>query len=127
MRYLSFILYLFLILSCAQDDNTIPNLHERFAGEWRGTFDGDDGGTWQATFSDNGTFNGVMISGNSENEYRLQGTISDSGFLQANYAIAGRNVGSFVGQLTPNIGSGIWENTQNQREGRWQGSKIVNK
>lgn len=127
------ILFAFVLLSsaavtsCAEDDNTIPNLTEKYAGNWSGSYKGIDNGTWKATINADGQVNGFIVSTTFNATYTMKGSVDAKGSLNATYAATGQTVGSFRGEVTETLGSGIWKNVQGTTEGTWSGLKEESK
>ncbi len=123
------ILFVFMVLnslaaaSCAEDDSSIPNLTEKYAGHWSGSYKGIDKGTWQATINTDGEVNGFIVSTTLNTTYIIKGSVDARGSLNATYAATGQTVGSFRGEITETLGSGIWKNVQGTTEGTWSGLK----
>lgn len=125
---LAFLTLLFLTLTwgCAQDDNAVPVLTEKFTGEWSGSFSGTEKGSWTAVMEPTGVLSGTIQSENSTNTYTLKGMVTADGSLKATYALSGQTIGSFKGELTKSIGSGIWKSADEVSEGIWIGNKKDN-
>ena len=67
-----------LIFACSSDDSSDNN--SQFEGEWSGTFDGGDSGTWTATVDSDGSLVGNVYSSVFEESYSATGAF----FLNGN-------------------------------------------
>ena len=112
-----------LLVSCSSDNSDDNNPQELvFAGEWSGTFSGDDSGTWNATIGTSGTVNGEAFSSAAQQIFPLTGTITNEGEFRATAGTA-ENGATFSGTFTVDSSSGTWENAANQISGTWTGSR----
>lgn len=128
MKVFFFLCSLLLLLSgtssCAQDDNVVPVLTEKYAGHWSGTYTGTDKGTWKAKIDSNGQLEGSVVSDSTALSYTLKGSVTAEGSLRATYVLSGQTLGSFKGEITKTLGSGIWKNADESSQGTWVGLKM---
>jgi len=118
---------LFLILlclplmftSCKKEEE--ENLDSPYVGYWSGTYfyDGDVAGLWSAAISTNGDVNGTALNIVGE-ETNLNGTVTTNGYFTATLVEIGIN---FIGQLSSDTGSGIWNVDTNSETGTWDLNK----
>ena len=134
------LLYIFLGLSlmfgCSDDPVTNatdsdPNSAEsEFKGLWSGTFSGEDNGALTFTVQNTGIVVGSFTSKDYNEIYSFSGSVDENGEILASITLE-NVVGSFVGNLNNNLGSGSY--SVNSRDGDFQGrsstddeSRIVN-
>ncbi len=122
---ITFLLLTTLIISCSSDDSDDNQQELLFAGEWSGTFSGDDSGTWSATIGASGTVSGQAFSNNAQDIFPLTGTLATDGEFRATAGTA-ENGATFIGTFTVDSSSGTWENTADQISGTWTGSRNGN-
>lgn len=115
----------FLAVSCSSDDNTPAeqlNPYDKFEGTWKGTFSGDtEGGIWTATFDKNGKATGTLST--ESYEFELEGQVSESGEINAEYTNGTTLVGEMNGTMTETTASGSWESSLLRISGTWEGAK----
>lgn len=116
------LLILFLTLvnfSCSNDDD-VQEIN--FAGNWAGTYAGDDSGTFAVTIGTDGKVTGDAFSNNLHQSLPLNGQIDSSGELDAVLGSA-QNGASFTGQFSATTAIGTWNNPSFQGSGSWSGTK----
>lgn len=113
----------FWAVSCSSDDNSpAVNPYEKFQGTWTGTFSGDtEGGTWVATFDENGKASGTLST--ESYEFELEGEVSENGEISAEYYTETTLVGKMSGTMTEATASGTWESPLLNISGTWEGTK----
>ena len=116
--YLILILLSFSIYSCSKSDDNSSDL----AGNWSGTFTGDEIGTWTATISESGIVIGKVKVTNFAIESELNGNVSSGGKFTATVGTTSLGY-KFDGQLNGSTGSGTWENSNKTHVGSWSGIK----
>ncbi|RDY60165.1 hypothetical protein [Flagellimonas nanhaiensis] len=109
----------FVTLGCSSDGDEAPEID--FYGNWFGTFDGDDSGTFSVFIHEDGSVTGDAVSNNLQQTLPLNGQINDSGNLNAVLGSA-ENGATFTGRFTETTSSGTWNNPSNG-SGTWTGSK----
>ena len=124
---------LFACSSESADDNinsNNSNLESEFKGLWSGSFSGQDNGTWTLTVQNTGIVVGSFTSKDHNEIYSFSGSVDENGGIQASIILE-NVVGSFVGNLNNNLGSGSY--SVNNRDGDFQGrlstddeSRIIN-
>jgi hypothetical protein len=119
------------VLSCSEDDSnpapkTITENKDEpnaYMGQWNGTFDGGDNGTWTLNIDSLGKYTGTIESFGTQTGYPINGTVSDSGSFNGSILVE-QNLVRFIGQgKDGNSVSGTWINEGNALEGSWQGNK----
>ena len=133
LLYLFLVLGLFACSSESADDNinsNNSNLESEFKGLWSGSFSGQDNGTWTLTVQNTGIVVGSFTSKDHNEIYSFSGSVDENGGIQASIILE-NVVGSFVGNLNNNLGSGSY--SVNNRDGDFQGrlstddeSRIIN-
>lgn len=117
------------LFSCKEEaDNTVPQVQKKdhaYKGNWHGTFEGDDSGTWEMLADSLGKFQGEMYSNNSKQSYPLTGSIDDNGKFDALIIVGGDTI-NFDGQGSGGTtASGTWENPVIMIDGTWMGAKDI--
>lgn len=107
-----------VFFSCSKDDD--ESFVSDYKGEWSGTYEGSDKGTWSVTIDANGNITGEAISDYSFT-YTLSGTVNDGGDFNATTGSASNNT-TFTGKLYETEGYGSWENSLGY-SGLWQGER----
>ena len=112
----------FAFNSCKDETTTpkpvVPVYVFPYAGDWTGTYAGDDQGTVSIAIDSIGNLAGSAYSENVMTTFTLSGTVDSSGNLTAASASTGA---TFAGKLTPTTGSGTWVN--NTISGTWSATK----
>ncbi|UGS22930.1 hypothetical protein [Flavobacterium channae] len=116
------ILILIINFSCLNNDDSSSNINSNFVGNWSGTFNGDDTGTWDVNVSSNGTVSGTAYSITFSDNYQIQGSVNNNGELTATIGTSDVG-GEFIGQLNGNNANGIWNNSEAEMNGNWIGTK----
>ncbi len=112
----------FSVVSCNSDDNAQENPYEIYAGDWSGTFSGDDEGTWSASIDQNGYVIGTLVSNIATFPMSIEGQVSQNGEVDMEYFdVGGNQVGTMTGSLTADTATGNWSGFDMQ--GTWEGSK----
>ena len=108
-----------IFTTCKKEEE--ETLNSPFVGYWSGTYsyDGDVVGLWSGTISTNGDVNGTASNIMGE-ETNLNGTVTINGDFTATLEEIGIN---FIGQLSSDFGSGIWNVYTNSETGTWEGNK----
>lgn len=126
MKNLIILLTLFTLVfqSCNNDDDdpiAEDVIISPYAGMWKGTYDGDDSGTWWAEVSESGDpIRGGSYSNNAGlSQGNKSGSISADGLWLnvANNGTEGRS------QIEGNKVTGTWYNPNNNLSGTSEGSK----
>lgn len=122
-----FTLLMFLLFAAGScSDKTTPepeNTDHAAMGDWSGTFEGGDNGTWQMTVDSEGAFSGSFFSTNSQSSNSIDsGFVDDNGAMSAVINVNGVIL-DFSGQVTGNSASGTWGNPSINITGTWTGSK----
>lgn len=112
-----------LIFACSSDDSSDNNYNSsQFEGEWSGTFDGGDSGTWTATVDSDGFAVGNAYSSVFEESYSATGTFSSNGNVVL--AVGNASTGAtFTGQANSSSVDGVWDNEGAELSGTWSGNK----
>ncbi|HPF51530.1 MAG TPA: hypothetical protein PK335_08135 [Draconibacterium sp.] len=119
--YLLLILLSFGINSCSKNSDNSESPYE-FAGNWSGTYTGDESGTWSATISASGVVTGTAIESSTSYQSGLNGDVSSDGTFTATVGTTTQGY-EFVGQLNGNSISGTWSNASSNHNGTWSGTK----
>lgn len=101
-------------------EGTGGNPGEAYAGDWSGTFTGDDTGTFDVTINANGTITGSGYSNSYSETFSLSGSINSNGQFSAGSTSTGA---SFTGTVSGNSMSGNWNNTNTGDSGTFSGTK----
>lgn len=121
MKKVILVLVMILAFSCSSDDDSVSN---DFAGQWAGTYSGDDNGTWRVNVTSTGIVSGVTTKDNGV-EFEVIGSVDNNGSLTA--ALGSTDSGSeFVGVLDREGNcSGTWTNVSVTPNyfGSWVGSR----
>jgi hypothetical protein len=128
-------LFLFLTVmtctfqSCSSDDGVIDELISEepvispFEGTWRGTWDGDDSGTWTMEISVNSVViksSFFSVNGNATYQGAIGDVISTNGsFVSSPSELGGISMGQFTGETV----EGTWENPTNGLRGTFEGKR----
>ncbi len=92
------------------------------AGNWSGTFIGDESGTWTATISESGVVTGTAEVTSLSIKSVLNGNVSSDGKFTATVGTTSLGY-NFDGKLNGNSGSGTWKNSSETQSGSWSGTK----
>ena len=115
------------LFSCSEeDDSVIPivvDAKSKYVGKWAGTYTGVVYGEWDATVSQTGQFIGKTIAEDGNFVFLIIGSVSDEGYLNADFYFNNMVIGEFNGELSELSGQGHWTNTAFSLTGIWQGSK----
>lgn len=124
-------LLLFMVTSCSKEDDPVvttpdptpqPTEHA-YKGDWSGTFEGDDNGTWEMTVDKDGKFTGNAFSNNGQSSLPMTGSIDDKGVFTAEIDVNGVIL-DFTGQgVDGKTASGTWHNPDANISGTWSGAK----
>ncbi len=119
------ILFLFLftvtIFSCEKEETV--DLRASAAGEWSGTFEGDDMGTWTMSIKPDGTLTGGLLSTNVPGiTFPGTGIVRADGSISANIQVS-TSTSVMTGKINGNEMSGTWLNSTAVITGTWKGSK----
>src|SRR5690606_39302691 len=96
--------------------------HSRFSRDWSSDVCSSDlGGTWTATFDENGKAIGILSTNNYS--FDLTGQVSENGKITAQYKNETTEVGTMTGTMTATSASGTWKSPLLNIEGVWEGSK----
>ncbi|MBK1896471.1 hypothetical protein [Chryseobacterium paridis] len=119
-KFFFLLLAAFTFIGCSSDDDTIYD----YIGTWSGTYAGSDKGVWNVVVASDGTVKGTMHSDVNNENYKIDGHLSDSGELNASLGLPAD--GEFRGNFdTDKKGSGSWTNEvpTPTRSGSWSGEK----
>jgi hypothetical protein len=97
--------------------------NSEFAGQYTGTFSGDDYGTFSVTVDSQGNISGTAWSNRYEEQYSISGTISSSGQI---YMVAGNvDTGATFQGSADSSGNmqGTWEDPYYGNSGVFSGTK----
>jgi hypothetical protein len=112
-----------LIFACSSDDSSNNNYNSsQFEGDWSGTFDGGDSGTWTVTVDSNGSAVGNGYSNLLEEPFSATGTFSSNGSVTLTTGNASTGA-TFTGQANSSSVDGVWNNEGAELSGTWSGSK----
>ena len=112
-----------ILLSCSSNGDDTNELDiEELSGNWFGTFEGDDSGTWAVFAYPDGRVTGTAVSNNLQQTLSIEGNIDDQGNLDAVLGSA-ENGASFTGKFTTTSSSGTWNNPSSNVSGTWSGEK----
>lgn len=115
------ILLSFSIFSCEKDEST--DYRVLAAGEWSGTFEGDDMGTWTMSIKSDGTLTGGLLSTNVPGTtFPGTGIVSADGSISANIQVS-TSTSAMTGKINGNEMNGTWSNSTTGIFGTWKGSK----
>ena len=124
MKLKSFVTFTLLLLtflsSCSKKDDLISN---SFEGEWSGTYNGNDYGTWTVSVSNDGTVTGNTYSDLLKMSFTINGRVNNAGELLATFGKSSSD-GTFSGTLSGSKSSGKW--TNDSYSGSWTGTKNRN-
>lgn len=118
----------FTISSCSKDETeptpTPTNTDSPYMGNWEGTFDGGDDGTWAMTVDKAGALTGTFYSNNSMETYSYTGNVDSKGAITADISVNGVTL-DFSGQASADAktASGTWGNPSIPITGTWTGAK----
>ena len=105
------------------DDSYNNNYNSsQFEGEWSGTYDGGETGTWTATVDSDGYAVANILKNGDEEPYSATGTFYSNG----NVVLAVGNASTwatFTGQATSSSVDGVWNNEGAELSGTWSGNK----
>lgn len=122
-KYLILIFFSLLIISSCSKDKEVTDIRILAEGNWSGTFEGDDSGTWTMTISSDGTLTGELLSTNVPGvPFRGTGTVTANGDITADIMVTS-STSKMVGTISESSSSGTWSNDLNPIFGTWQGSK----
>jgi len=112
------------VSSCSKsDDNETETINlSIIAGNWSGTFEGGDSGTYTVVVNANGTVTGTAFSNDLQQTLALNGTIDDDGNFDAVVGSAA-NGATFTGEFRATTSSGTWNNPNLNSSGTWSGTK----
>ncbi|MCP9766876.1 hypothetical protein EGI22_03080 [Lacihabitans sp. LS3-19] len=111
----------FFLFSCEKDETT--DYRALAAGEWEGTFKGDDMGTWTMNIKSDGSLTGGLLSTNVPGiTFPGKGTVSVDGDILADIQVTS-TTSSMTGKIDGNNMSGTWSNAIYGIGGTWSGSK----
>lgn len=115
------ILLSFSIFSCEKEETI--DYREMAAGEWAGTFVGDDMGTWTMSIKSDGTLTGGLLSTNVPGiTFPGTGTVSSDGSISANIQVS-TSTSAMTGKINGNEMEGTWSNSTAGISGTWKGTK----
>ncbi|NAS13165.1 hypothetical protein [Poritiphilus flavus] len=104
--------------SCSEDE-----IDSSLAGNWSGTYTGDDRGAWTVNVNSSGVVTGVATSSRNSETYAINGTVAENGMLSATLGTTTEG-GEFVGQLREdNEAIGTWSNAGANASGSWNGER----
>ena len=117
------LIFALIFFACSSDDSTNNNYNSsQFEGEWSGTFDGGDMGTWTCTVNSDGSAVGNVYSNLLEESFSATGTFSSNG----NVSLATGNASTgatFTGQANSSSVNGVWNNEAAELSGTWSGNR----
>jgi hypothetical protein len=116
-KYALIPLFLLCLIACSTDSDPIEAVP--FEGNWSGTFDGGDSGSWTITVRADGSLTGQAFSNNAQLFLMVEGDVNTSGAT----AGSAQNGATFEGTFLENTSSGTWENAAEQISGNWVGSR----
>ncbi|MCT4614294.1 MAG: hypothetical protein N4A49_05385 [Marinifilaceae bacterium] len=119
MKNLLFTLIIGLtIISCSKSDDDKKTYG--IYGNWKGTFNGGDSGSWVAVFHEDGNVTGSANSKNTDSMLDLEGSINEDG--EFNATIGNSSTGAeFKGKISGNKISGKWTNEYYEISGDFEG------
>jgi len=98
----------------------LPHQDSLFAGEYRGTFSGDDSGSWYITIDNGGAITGVSVS-DTYGSNEISGSVPDSG--QATIS-GGVDTSEFLGNFNRRGDvTGIWRDSSDGFTGTFTGKR----
>lgn len=105
----------FLFTACSEEEpEPEPTFLELSAGNWEGTFEGPDNGTWQLTIQEDGTLAGFIQSQNVPGlDFPGAGTLSPDGTMKAVIDLSGAGLNQRAelnGTIVGNNVTGTWIN-----------------
>ncbi len=118
------ILFLFLCISffSCEKEETI-DYRVLAAGEWSGTFEGDDMGTWTMSIKSDGTLTGGLLSTNVPGITFLgTGNVRSDGSISADIQVS-TSTSVMTGTVDGNEMTGTWSNSSSGISGTWKGTK----
>lgn len=118
--YLLLFLLGFGINSCSKNDDN--STKSEFAGNWSGTYSGDETGTWIAVISQSGIITGTVKETSSSIQSGLNGSVSGDGAFTATVGTTTFGY-EFTGQMNGKSVSGTWSNSSSNHSGTWNGNK----
>ena len=92
-----------------------------YAGNWGGTYTGDDTGIFQLTINAQGSVSGSATSSNTGESFTLSGSIDSNGNFTAGTTSDGA---TFTGSITGDSMSGTWESIVYGTSGTFTGSRL---
>lgn len=126
IKSLAFLLFITLFtFSCSEETPKTPeNTDSKYKGDWSGTFQGDDDGTWQIAVDKDGKLSGSLFSQNVQTNYPIDsGTISSTGVFNAYITINGVHIDFDGNANSEDSASGTWGNPALMITGTRSGSK----
>jgi hypothetical protein len=113
--------------SCQEDEPAADpqpvDTSNPYMGDWEGTFEGDDNGTWNIVVDKEGDFTGQLFSENAQSNHPMNGSFAEDGTLTATIDVDGVII-DFTGKGTNgNTASGTWSNPAFMISGTWSGNK----
>lgn len=111
-------------LSAAQQ-HFKSTLLKRYAGNYAGTFAGQDNGTWQISVTTGGSITGKGYSNGYKENLSIAGTMTSSGTASLNAAVGVAGAAIFIATINPDTGavSGTWSSPSLNQSGTLIGSK----
>jgi len=91
-----------------------------FAGQWEGTYTGDDSGIFSVNINNNGQINGDGYSTNWSESFTLSGSVNSDGSFNAGNTSVGA---TFTGTIIGNNLTGNWQNSTTGESGTFVGQK----
>jgi len=117
------IVFSVIILSCSSNDDDNKNQTFPFQGKWSGTYSGaKDHGTFKMDVSSKGIITGTSSSAVFNENYSVDGSVSESGSFTA-IAGSATSGATFTGQMNGNSVNGTWVNNSAAMNGVWSGNK----
>ncbi len=122
LNFFSFILAICTIsmmLACSSDDG--DETPSEFQGNWNGTFEGDDTGTWVMNIDSEGEITGDVVS-DLDGTFTVRGAVQDNGTASATAGTVSSGA-IFSGTFNGDNVSGTWQNVSEGDSGIWSGSR----
>lgn len=115
------LLLTFISFGCTKDSEYKSISADRFAGEWTGTYFGDEAGSWTCNVDSAGIVNGT--TNGPYGSFVLIGKVTGSGSFTATAGDV-TNGASFKGNMKSNgMVDGTWENKYYQLKGKFTGKR----
>ena len=95
-----------------------------FAGNYDGSFNGTDAGTWQIVVAGDGNLTGTAHSTVENLDYALDGSVTEEGVLAAGMYDGSLYAGTYTGTIAADGAvTGTWESEDGAENGSFEGQR----